>query len=748
MICTKCPLHLNAFTNCMQGVDRGRTLFVLPQPSAYEDLTGELDSSTGVGRLLRSICSDAGFRDEDVSIAFATRCRTASNDTATGKDIDACREHLSAQIKRIKPVAIVALGNEALRALCKSSGIKDKRGSSFPLHMGFDYACEVWPTYSVDEIIRVPTFRSVVTSDLRRVRDRNLPEPDTRYEVFHAGSSLPNSPVWAWDGEWAISGGIVDYFTMLSCDNGSTSYVAVGEQAIRAMLLQLLDVSLHGATLVTHNGWAADLKIARKWGYEMPYGEDTMVMAFLEDETQPQRLESLCVKYLGVRGWKNDSWEKFDPTSEEAAKYAARDSRYTYLLFHKLSELLRGRIHTIEHVLRPARIALDRQTSRGIWINPVPVKRERGEAERLRDDSLKKLRVFAGSKFNPGSTKQVGDYLTATGMVLPLTATRKPATGIEVLKSLSTPFAKTLVDYRSAIKTLSTYIAPYEKVIFSDDGRVHPDYTLTRTLTGRSSARNLNVQNLDRDLKEFFDAPPGQCFVSVDYSAIEFRLAAWFAREPTILEQYNADPNWDPHKFVAAMFYDVPVEEVTRAQRQIGKSANFGLLFLAGPLGLMEYANKTGVPMSLQKAFEMHSFWHDTFPGFRKFYKETRNEIETTGRSTCPTGHIRHFGDWALLLPNMRSEALRQAVNCKVQNFAAHLSYISMAELERQGILPVGFIHDAFLFEFKTEAEAGLALPKIEEIMTIYPKKFLLDKFGVTLDIALAVEAEVKTNAT
>jgi uracil-DNA glycosylase family 4 len=759
----------------MPGVNRGSILIVFSSPSGADDIHGGYDENAKESRLLKSILTDAGLSSEHTSIGYATRCYGRK---ANSSDIDACRAHLKSQIEALQPSAIIALGQDALKSLTKLSGVKDKRGGSFPLHAVFGYECLVYPTYGLDEIIRVPTFRKVVTSDFRRVRDKDMPEDFVPFEFFQVGDKLPFSETWAFDGEWATGGKIVDYFTMLSCSNGAQTYVAVGETNIRHMLDGLLWAAKNGTELITHNGWSADLPIARKWGYEMPYGTDTMVLAYLEDETQPLKLESLCVKHLGVPGWKNDSWEDFDPSSFAAAQYAARDSRYTYRLYYKLSGLLGKRVRTHDLILRPARIALDHQTQRGIWIDPVPVARERKIAEEGKRDSLAALRSMygqvygekSGSGFNPGSSKQVGEYLQAVGEVLPRTDSGKPATGIEVLKSIDNPFTQKLIEYRSHSKTLSTYVVPYEATIATGDGRVHPDFTIVRTLTGRSSARNLNVQNLDRDLKGFFFAPPGHTFLAVDYSAIEFRLAAWFAREETILERFAKNPDWDPHFFLASMFYKKDFKNVSSQltgwetwqqkplktwlktnpawafRRQIAKSANFGLMFLGNQITLHDYANKSGVKMDLQTANDIYYFWHNTFPGFAKFYHDVRQEIETTGQSACPTGHVRHFGDWSLLLPHMRGEALRQAVNVKVQNFAAHLAYIAMAELDRLGYPMVGFVHDSFFFDFPSEAEAHAAKPIIEQVMCDYPRKYLLDHFNVNLDIPLAVEFEERTN--
>lgn len=558
---------------------------------------------------------------------------------------------------------------------------------------------------------------------------------------------LPKADVWAWDIETAINGEIVDYPTMLSASCAGHNLVAVGEDNIRSLGHALRE---SGAALVTWNGWAFDEPVMKRWGLEMPMSHDGMVMAYFDDETQALGLESCAVKYLGVKSWKkagHSDWKDFDPNSEEAAQYAARDAQYTLRTYIKLRDRLRIRNRTVEQIIAPARKALDKQTERGIYINPASVERERVNAERIRDDTFLRIRSAGGPKFNPNSTKQVGEFLLKRGVQLPLTESGKPATGVEVLQSIDDDFCRTLIDYRGAVKTLSTYAEPYTRII-NDGGRVHPEYTLIRTLTGRSSARNLNVQNLPRAYKDFFGAPPGRVFVECDYSAIEFRIAAWFAQESVICKSYREDPSWDAHRFVASLFYGKKAEDVTKGERQIAKSANFGLLYLGNGYTLYEYANKQGVKMSMETACEIYEFWHATFPGFKKFYHETKQELVSTGQVEGPTGQIRHFGDFSLIPKHKRLECLRQAVNFKVQNLSAHIAYIAMAELENLGIPCVGFVHDAVLFEFANLETFEFLKGQIDRTMIDHPRDFLKEHFGIELNIPLLTEYKVTHGQT
>lgn len=76
-------------------------------------------------------------------------------------------ERLSAEIDRIKPNLILALGNAALWAVCKKSGIKRYRGS--PL-LSYDDSFKVLPSWNPSSILRQWELRPIVLADLTKAR--------------------------------------------------------------------------------------------------------------------------------------------------------------------------------------------------------------------------------------------------------------------------------------------------------------------------------------------------------------------------------------------------------------------------------------------------------------------------------------------------------------------------------------------------------------------------------------------------
>lgn len=96
--------------------------------------------------------------------------------------------------------------------------------------------------------------------------------------------------------------------------------------------------------------------------------------------------------------------------------------------------------------------------------------------------------------------------------------------------------------------------------------------------TGRWSAGNrMNMQNLKRggELRLSILAPENHSIVVVDSGQIEARVTAWLAQDSELLDLFRRGR--DVYKYMASQIYNVPVENVTKDQRFIGKIAILGL---------------------------------------------------------------------------------------------------------------------------------------------------------------------------
>ena len=103
-----------------------------------------------------------------------------------------------------------------------------------------------------------------------------------------------------------------------------------------------------------------------------------------------------------------------------------------------------------------------------------------------------------------------------------------------------------------------------------------------------SGGNKMNLQNLKRggELRRSILAPKGHVVVVADSAQIEARVLAWLSQQMDIVNAFaNKD---DVYKLMASAIYGVPVEEITKDQRFIGKICVLGLGYGMGPQKLQQ----------------------------------------------------------------------------------------------------------------------------------------------------------------
>ena len=143
--------------------------------------------------------------------------------------------------------------------------------------------------------------------------------------------------------------------------------------------------------------------------------------------------------------------------------------------------------------------------------------------------------------------------------------------------------------------------------------------------TGRWSGWGYNPQNLPRvnpyspkpsdALRKSLVAPAGHKVVVADLSGIELRVNHFLWKVPASMELYQADPEKaDLYKDFASKLYDVPVDQVTKVQRQVGKVAHLGLGFGAGHVTFQKVAKLMGgVDITEQESREIVETWRGSY---------------------------------------------------------------------------------------------------------------------------------------
>lgn len=123
-LCTACPLHLRA-TQTVFGVgpENAEIMIVGEQPGDEEDKSG-LPFVGPAGDILEQALASAGLKRETVYITNAVkhfkwtpRGKTRLHQKPNGSEMHACKPWLDAEIERVKPKVILALGATAATAI-------------------------------------------------------------------------------------------------------------------------------------------------------------------------------------------------------------------------------------------------------------------------------------------------------------------------------------------------------------------------------------------------------------------------------------------------------------------------------------------------------------------------------------------------------------------------------------------------------------------------------------------------------
>jgi DNA polymerase-1 len=279
--------------------------------------------------------------------------------------------------------------------------------------------------------------------------------------------------------------------------------------------------------------------------------------------------------------------------------------------------------------------------------------------------------------------------------------------------------------YRKARKGVTTYGADWLEYL-SDDGRVRADWKQLGAASGRMACREPNLQNLPRGLayRQCFRAPAGRVLVKADYSQIELRIAAKITKDKAMLDAYAK--GLDLHTLTAQRL--LGKDDVTKADRQIAKSANFGLLYGMGAERYREYAKTNyGLELTLAQAKHYRAGFFNAYPGLARWHRSVGDRPVDT---RTLTGRRR-----------LAVERFTEKLNTPVQGTGADGLKMALALLwERRdrgpGAFPVLAVHDEIVVECDADqAEAVAGWVKAAMVEAMAP---LIDPVPVEVEVKAA----------
>jgi DNA polymerase-1 len=423
---------------------------------------------------------------------------------------------------------------------------------------------------------------------------------------------------------------------------------------------------------------------------------DPMLYSYLLDPTySSHRLADVALRRFNLK------------LSGDLAEAADVTSRLTTALQEDVRQA--GLTELYEEMDLPLVPVLARMEQAGVKIDTAALAKMSTELEREIAIQAKEIHELAGSEFNIGSPKQLGDVLF-NRLNLPKPVKygkgRTISTAVDVLETLAEehPIARKVLDYRQLTKLKSTYVDTLPALINPATGRLHTTFGQTGTATGRLSSANPNLQNipirteLGRGIRAAFIAEPGHVLLTADYSQIELRLLAHFSRDPLLVEAYRRGD--DIHTLTASQVFGVPPLMVTPDHRRQAKVVNFGIVYGLSPFGLSQ---NLGIEPAEAKQFIANYF--EQYKGVRAFIDKTLEQARRDLKVRTLFGRVRPIPDINSKNANQRGFAERTAVNTPLQGTAADLIKVAMiridAALQERGLKSrmTLQVHDELVFE-------------------------------------------------
>ena len=407
--------------------------------------------------------------------------------------------------------------------------------------------------------------------------------------------------------------------------------------------------SIVSQTLVIHHA-GFDLRfLASKLGLWPENVFCTLTASRLLDPLKSVRnsLGPVLERYLDVKLPKEygaSDWGAMVLT-EDQMKYARDDVRYLIrlrdILAQELDHACLSHVFELEMALIPI---ITRMEMRGFAVDielvRVMLAQEKTKAANLGNNIRT---AFDTPALNPNSPEQVQKAFELTGITLENTEE-------ETLCAIDDPRAKLVLDYRGTEKLVDTLESLLEN---ERAGRIYAQFNPLGAVSGRFSSKGPNLQQIPRGAVRaaFVASAPDRLLIVADYSQIELRVAALIADERVMIEAFRNGQ--DLHTLIAASSLRIALEKITKDQRDIGKTINFGFLYGRSAEGYRRGVRKDyGLILSSNEAAAYRTTFFSTYPAIAAWHEDAMRKSKDRGNAHARTilGRLlcaQRDADWA-----------------------------------------------------------------------------------------------------
>jgi DNA polymerase I-like protein with 3'-5' exonuclease and polymerase domains len=300
---------------------------------------------------------------------------------------------------------------------------------------------------------------------------------------------------------------------------------------------------------------------------------------------------------------------------------------------------------------------------------------------------------------------------------------------------LNFPYIQALIDYRLSSHAYNMLVNGIVKTM-EPDGRLHTNFQLQATETGRLSSSNPNLQNLPvpekgdpNPSRNIVGAPPGRVLVEADYQQLELKLLAHFSNDKNLLQVYL--DGRDLHTELSIAIWG---SGFTNYQRVRAKAVNFGIAYGRGAGSIAAEHD-----ISEAEAEEMRQAWFEHFPQAAQWLAFLHQApFSGKGRTIITLfGRRRRFG---VISRENHSDLKNQSANFPMQSTGSDLTLLSAMRIQqkwdREGTDAhiVCLVHDSLVAECPEDIRERVAA-ELSAVMEDTPARVLQPKIKFSVDV-------------
>lgn len=459
-------------------------------------------------------------------------------------------------------------------------------------------------------------------------------------------------------------------------------------------IIQWLFDNLEGKTIIGHN-LLFDLSwLMAKAGLEfVPNFEviDTMLLAHVSGERQLS-LKHLSMMYGNFKGRRNTM------TADES--YLVEDLLSTELLYNKFKPAL----NTFAGKLVCQAVKAFAETKvAGIKLDSDKLFQLRDYYQNLIDNPK--------YSFNVNAPREVANYFLEQGVQLQIKNERGDfSVDQKVLETYKHPVVVEYLDYKKEINIYNKYIKSYSTM---QSFTIHPNIMLFGTETGRLSCSDPNVQQIPNksEFKAIFKSRHGTdgYVATIDLDRAELGIAALLSGDEVYAKALTSQ---DFHRLVASKTFNCPESNVTKQQRFIAKSVNFGgVLYGGSAKGIASRIHvKADVVLKVQE-------W------YKQEFVVLTDWIETQKDISVKTNQVNTFFGRTRNLEGLRWDQKRRiGVNTAVQSIASDVMTYIVTRLS--GLIRKNGLKSKVMFPVHDELLLDIYKPELDKVIELLKQAF------------------------